>query len=106
VPQVNGAGPPWTSTSAVVGGLSSRNCSACDSVAVTDRVLGEMVPTRSPTATSWSTSTSRLLSVPAPGALTVAVRTRGAGRLTVGLPSASVPVTGSRSSSQRISSSG
>ena len=56
--QVNGAGPPWTSTSAVAGGESSRNCSAWVSVAVTDRVPGEIEPTGSPTATIWSTSTS------------------------------------------------
>jgi hypothetical protein len=102
--QVNGAGPPCTSTSAVDGGANSRNCSAWVSVAVTERVPGEIAPTVSPTATIWSTSTSSVPSVPAAGAGTVAVRTCGGRGVDVGLPSTSFPRTGSSSTSYRISS--
>ena len=102
--QVNGAGPPWTSTSAVAGGASSRNWSAWVSGAVIERVPGDTAPTVSPTATIWSTSASTAVRVPAAGAVTVDVRTRGAWGVEVGFPSGSVPVTGGRSSSLRISS--
>src|SRR4051794_13205452 len=102
--QVNGAGPPCTSTSAVLGGASNRNWSSWVSVALMDNDPGEIEPTLSPTATTWSTSTSTALSMPPAGAVTVAVFTRGARGVEVGLPSGSVPVTWSRSCSYRISS--
>src|SRR5687767_3284368 len=102
-PQVNGAGPPCTSTSATAGGASSRNWSAWVSVAVTERVPGETAPTLSPTATIWSTSTSTVVSFPAAGAVTVEVRTSGVWGVMVGFPSGSVPATGGRSCSLRIS---
>ena len=77
-----------------VGGLSSRTCSAWVSVAVTDRVPGEMVPTRVADGDELVHQHVQAAQRAGTGAPTVAVRTRGAGGVTVGLPSASVPVDG------------